>query len=34
VAEMSPDAEHYVVKEIVGDGADDVTTADLARLCR
>jgi hypothetical protein len=34
VAEMSPDAEHYVVKEIVGDDADDVTTADLSRLCR
>jgi serine/threonine protein kinase len=34
VAEMSPDAEHYVVKQIVGDDADDVTTADLARLCK
>ena len=34
VKETSPDAEHYVVKEIVGDGADDVTTADLSRLCR
>jgi serine/threonine protein kinase len=34
VAQPSPDSEHYVVKQIVGSEADDVTTADLSRLCR
>jgi serine/threonine protein kinase len=34
VSAESEDAEHYVVRQLVGDEADDVTTADLARLCR
>jgi serine/threonine protein kinase len=34
VAQPSEDSEHYVVKQIVGNEADDVTTNDVWRLCR
>jgi hypothetical protein len=34
VSAPTEDGEHFVVKQIAGDDADDVTAGDLSRLCR
>lgn len=34
VAELSADGEHYVVRQLTGDAADDVTVNDVSRSCR